>query len=191
MESDLAAFRLKAPAEFIKSLTATINSEITNDFWDITVPNKLLVSSSNHNALRNAFFACLIRNGSQVLFSPRKVADLFDPSLKQKRKSLEKHHLFPKNYLQTEFKLDKRQINQLANFTYLEYPDNVDISDDEPKVYFEQIRKLQFANKTGLLADMMRDHCLPKDFYSMDYDDFLKERRRLMANLIRTTFESL
>jgi hypothetical protein len=124
------------------------------------------------------------------LFSPRKVADLFDPSLKQKRKSLEKHHIFPKHYLQTEFKLDKRQINQVANFTYLEYPDNVDISDEEPRVYFEQIRKLQFANKQELLSDMLRDHCLPRDFYNMDYEDFLLERRGLMAKMIRATFEA-
>jgi hypothetical protein len=82
-----------------------IDNEITNDFWDITAPNKLLVSSSKNNALRNAFFACLIRSGAPVLFSTRKVSDLFDPSLKQKRKSLEKHHLFPRNFLLTEFDL--------------------------------------------------------------------------------------
>jgi hypothetical protein len=192
MESDLAAFRTKTPSEFIKSLTALINSEFTNDFWEITVPNKLLVSSSNHNALRNTFFACLIRKGALVLFSSRKVADLFDPSLRQKRKSLEKHHLFPKHYLQEEFALDKRQINQVANFTYLEYPDNVEISDDPPKVYFEQIRtSAQFREKPEVLAEMMHDHCLPKDFCAMDYDDFLQARRRLMAKTIRSTFEGL
>jgi hypothetical protein len=192
MESDLAALRTKTPSEFIKSLTALIDSEFTNDFWEITVPNKLLVSSSNHNALRNTFFACLIRKGAPVLFSSRKVADLFDPSLRQKRKSLEKHHLFPKHYLQEEFALDKRQINQVANFTYLEYPDNVEISDDPPKVYFEQIRKsAQFRDKPEGLAEMMHDHCLPKDFCGMEYDDFLQVRRRLMAKTIRSTFEGL
>jgi hypothetical protein len=192
MESDLAAFRTKTPSEFIKSLTALIDSELTNDFWEITVPNKLLVSSSTHNALRNTFFACLIRKGAPVLFSSRKVADLFDPSLRQKRKSLEKHHLFPKHYLQVEFALDKRQINQVANFTYLEYPDNVEISDDPPKAYVEQIRKsLQFRDKPEVLAEMIRDHCLPKDFFAMEYDDFLQARRRLMAKTIRSTFEGL
>jgi hypothetical protein len=103
MESDLNAFRTRDRRDFIKSLSAIIDSEITNDFWQTTVPNKLLVSSSKHNALRNTFFACLIRRGAPVLFSERKVADLFEPSLKQKRKSLEKHHLFPRNYLLEEF----------------------------------------------------------------------------------------
>lgn len=191
MESDLGVFRTKSPGDFIKSLTAIIDSEVTNDFWEITVPNKLLVSSSKNNALRNAFFACLIRKGSLVLFSDRKVADLFDPSLKQKRKSLEKHHLFPRNYLFSEYKLEKRQINQVANFTYLEYPDNVDISDDAPKVYFESIRKTLFRGKQELLSAMMRDHCLPENFYSMDYEEFLLARRRMISKMVRETFESL
>jgi len=191
MESDLGVFGTKSPADFIKSLTSIIDSEVTNDFWEITVPNKLLVSSSKNNALRNAFFASLIRKGSPVLFSVRKVADLFDPSLRQKRKSLEKHHLFPRNYLLSEHGLEKRQINQVANFTYLEYPDNVDISDDEPKAYFETIRKEQFRGKEELLSAMMQDHCLPEKFYAMDYEEFLRERRRLMSKVVRETFESL
>ena len=191
MESDLNVFRTRDRKEFIKSLTSIVDNEITNDFWEITVPNKLLVSSSKNNALRNAFFACLIRKGAPVLFSDRKVADLFEPSLKLKRKSLEKHHLFPRNYLLEEFKLEKRQINQVANFTYLEYPDNVDISDDPPRVYFNKIREEQYTDKANVLAGMMREHCLPEDFYDMKYEGFLQARRVLMAKVVRETFESL
>jgi len=191
MESDLAVFRTSTPGDFIKSVTAIIDSEITNDFWETTVPSKLLVSSSKNNALRNAFFACLIRNSSPVLFSTKKVADLFDPSLKQKRKSLEKHHIFLKNYLDNKFGLERRLINQVANFTYLEYPDNVEISDEPPKTYFEKIRKTQFRGKAELLSSMMQDHCLPENFYAMEYQEFLQARRRLMAKTVREVFESL
>ena len=68
----------------------------------------------------------------------------------------------------------------------------MDISDDPPQVYVEQIRKsAQFRDKPEVLAEMMRDHCLPKDFFAMKYDDFLQARRRLMAKTIRSTFESL
>jgi len=188
MESDLNAFRAREKKEFLAALSRTIASEITNDFWEITVPNKLLVSSSKKNALRNTFFASLIRSGANVLASDRKVGDLFDPSLRQKRKSLEKHHLFPRHYLQKGFGLDRRQINQVANFTYLEYADNVDISDDPPKVYFKEIRR---SYTPEALASMMRAHCLPEKFYEMEYESFLAERRRLMAKAIRETFESL
>ena len=153
--------------------------------------NELLVSSSKKNALRNAYFACLIRQAAPVLFSDRKVTDLFDPSVRQKRKALEKHHLFPRNFLLSKYGLEKRQINQVANFTYLEYADNVDISDDPPRVYFEAIRKGQYRNKAEELSEMMSTHGLPEKFYEMPYDEFLQARRPLMAKIVRETFESL
>ena len=192
MESDLNYFkRADDKHDFIKLLSAAIESELTNDFWEITVPNKLLVSSSKKNAIRNAFFASLIRTGANVLFSDRKVGDLFDPALKKRKKDLEKHHIFPRNYLIQKFNLDKRQINQVANFTYLEFEDNIEISDSPPEKYFSDIKQKHFANKDSALAKLLADHCLPEKFYDMTFDDFLKERRKLMAKTVKSVFESL
>jgi len=192
MESDLNYFKMaKNKVDFIKLLNAAIESELTNDFWDITVPNKLLVSSSKKNSIRNAYFASLIRKGANVLFSERKVGDLFTPDLKKRKKDLEKHHLFPRNYLVQKFRLDKKQINQVANFTYLEFEDNIEISDESPKEYFKDIEKRYYHNREAELKQMMSDHCLPEIFYDMDFNDFLKKRRKLMAKFVRTVFESL
>ena len=192
MESDLNYFRnAKNKNNFIKLFNSAIESELTNDFWEITVPNKLLVSSSKKNAIRNAFFASLIRKGANVLFSDRKVGDLFDPALKLKKKHLEKHHIFPKNYLSEKFNLDRRQINQVANFTYLEFEDNIEISDQPPKDYFVDIKNRYYKNKEIELDKILSDHCLPKKFYDMDFNTFLRQRRKLMANMVRSVFESL
>ena len=192
MESDLNYFKnARSKEDFIKLLNAAIESELTNDFWEITVPNKLLVSSSKKNALRNTFFAGLIRKGSNVLFSERKVGDLFDPALKKRKKDLEKHHIFPRNYLLSEFGLDRRQINQVANFTYLEFEDNIDISDTAPKEYFVDIKNRYYKNRDTDLKKVLADHCLPENFYDMNFNDFLKERRKLMAKAVRSVFESL
>lgn len=192
MESDLNYFKnARNKDDFIKLLNAIVNSELTNDFWEITVPNKLLVSSSKNNALRNTFFAGLIKNGVNVLFSERKVSDLFDPALKKRKKDLEKHHIFPKNYLAQKFSLDRRQINQVANFTYLEFEDNIDISDTAPREYFIDIKNRYYENRDPELKRMLADHCLPEGFYDLDYNDFLKERRKLMAKKIRSAFETL
>ena len=150
-----------------------------------------MVSSSKKNALRNTFFAGLIRKGSNVLFSERKVSDLFDPALKKRKKDLEKHHIFPKNYLAQKFNLDRRQINQVANFTYLEFEDNIEISDSAPKDYFIDIKNKHYKNRESELKKMLADHCLPENFYNMDFNDFLKERRKLMAKVVRSVFESL
>jgi len=192
MESDLNYFKnARSKDDFVKLLNTILESELTNDFWEITVPNKLLVSSSKKNALRNTFFAGLIRKGANVLFSERKVSDLFDPALKKRKKDLEKHHIFPKNYLAQKFNLDRRQINQVANFTYLEFEDNIEISDSAPKDYFVDIKNRHYKNRELELKKMLADHCLPENFYDMDFSDFLKERRKLMAKTVRTVFESL
>lgn len=192
MESDLNYFKnARGKDDFVKLLNTILESELTNDFWEITVPNKLLVSSSKKNALRNTFFAGLIRKGANVLFSEKKVGDLFDPALKKRKKDLEKHHIFPKNYLAQKFNLDRRQINQVANFTYLEFEDNIKISDSAPKDYFIDIKNKHYKNREIELKKMLADHCLPENFYDMDFNDFLKERRKLMAKAIRSVFESL
>jgi len=192
MESDLNYFKnARSKDDFVKLLNTTLESELTNDFWEITVPNKLLVSSSKKNALRNTFFASLIRKGANVLFSERKVSDLFDPALRKRKKDLEKHHIFPKNYLAQKFNLDRRQTNQVANFTYLEFEDNIEISDSAPKDYFVDIKNRYYINREQDLSKMLTDHCLPENFYDMEFDRFLRERRKLMARAIRSVFESL
>ena len=192
MESDLNYFKAaKDKFDFVMLIHTVITSELTNDFWEITVPNKLLISSSQKNAIRNTFFACLIRKGANVLFSDRKVGDLFNPDMRPKKKHLEKHHIFPKHYLADKFNLDRRQINQVANFTYLEFEDNIEISDAPPKDYFVEIKRKYYKGKEAELEKMLTDHCLPSNFYDLNYDDFLKQRRKLMANMIRTVFESL
>jgi len=192
MESDLNYFKnARSKDDFIKLLNAAIGSELTNDFWEITVPNKLLVSSSKKNAIRNTFFAGLIRKGANVLFSEKKVGDLFDPALKKRKKDLEKHHIFPKNYLSSKFGLDRRQINQVANFTYLEFEDNIDISNSAPKDYFIDITNRYYKNRETELREVLAEHCLPENFYDMNFKDFLKERRKLMAKDVWSVFLSL
>ncbi len=192
MESDLNYFNeARNKVEFITILNNLIESELTNDFWEITVPNKLLVSSSKKNTIRNTYIAGLIRNGVKVLFSDRKISDLFDPALKKRKKDLEKHHIFPKNYLKSQFELDHRQINQVANFTYLEFEDNIDISDKAPREYFLDIKNTYYKNKEDELIKTLADHCLPINFYDMEYKNFLKERRKLIAKYVRSVFNSL
>ena len=81
----------------------------------------------------------------------------------------------------------REQFHQIMVFPF----NNVDISDDPPDVYFDKIQKEQYADKAKVLAGMMRDHCLPGNFYQMKYDEFLQARRVLMAKVVRQTFESL
>lgn len=172
---------------FIHLLESLMANELTNDFWSVTLPSNL-DSSSARNPELFAYTAAQNRLGAPVLFSHKKVSDLIDPSIKTKKKPLERHHLFPRAWLESNGVDDLKQINQVANFALLEWPDNIGISDSAPDVYAPEIQK-RFS--TGEIESMYQHHALPTDWHKMPYNDFLEARRKLMAAIIRKGFESL
>jgi hypothetical protein len=188
MDGDLN--RLKEVREgdgFVELLEGLMANELTNDFWNVTLPSNL-DSSSARNPELFAYTAAQNRLGAPVLFSHKKVSDLLDPSIKTKKKALERHHLFPRAWLESQGVDDLKQINQVANFALLEWPDNIGISDDAPEVYVPEVRKRFSAEE---METMYEHHALPADWHLMRYEDFLAERRKLMAGIIRRGFESL
>lgn len=186
-ESDLALVRnIKTGDEFISLLNERIDSEITNDFWEITMPT-LLTSSYAKNPQWLIFVASQIRNNVELLFSPKKISDLFDPIITPKKSRLDKHHIFPKNYLKKIGIDSQTEQNQIANYVYLDYMTNIKISDDSPTDYFNDYEK--FSNED--INMVLENHALPRNFYEMEYTDFLTERRKLMAEYIRKYFESI
>jgi len=191
MESDLNRIKdCKTTSDLTKFINNTIQSVLTNDFWDITLPKDLLVTSSANSPAGNVFFACQIKNGEKALFSDKHVGDLFDPTLKLKKKSLDRHHIFPSNYLKNEgFQQIER--NQIANMVYLEFLLNIDISDDPPKKYMANIKAKYYLGKEDKMKKELENHSIPSNFFNMDYNSFLEMRRVYMANYIRKTFESL
>ena len=54
------------------------------------------------------------------------VSDLYVPGTDGNRRSLEKHHLFPKKYL-LSLNYTQNQINQVANYAYIDWKDNMEI----------------------------------------------------------------
>lgn len=185
MESDLNKVKnSKDGDEFILSLNNIIESTLTNDFWSISLPNDLLVTSSSNSPVGNAFFATLIYYGTNALFSTRKVADLYDPSIKIKKSSLDKHHIFPKEHLKPQG-YDQTQINQIANLTFLEYVDNIKISDTSPQIYYPLIRQKYYAGKESELDQLLEKHGVPNNFFELQYDDFLIQRRKNIAKIIK------
>jgi hypothetical protein len=188
MDGDLN--RIKAvedAAGFIAALDAVIASELTNDFWAITLSANLN-SSSARNPELFAYVAAQNRLHAPVLFSHKKVAELIDPALQTKKKALERHHLFPRAWLAKQGIDDLKLVNQMANYALLEWPDNIDISDDPPHEYVPKIAQ-RFSKEDW--TRMHEAHALPDGWETMDYPGFLDERRRLMASIIRKGFETL
>ena len=174
-------------AEFV-SLLDTIGADVlTDDFWNITLPNELATSASKSPS-RSAYHAALNLLNAKVLFSDLKVADLLDPVTHANKANLEQHHLFPKGYLKTLGITETRDINQIANFALVEWADNINISDTPPSKYFPQ-----YANKysDAEWQTMRFWHALPPGWECLDYIDFLSQRRKRIAAVVRTGYECL
>jgi hypothetical protein len=188
MDGDLNRLKgVRDGAQFISVLDDIVGNELTNDFWSITLPSAL-ESSSARNPELFAYVAAQNRLGAPVLFSHKRISELIDPALSTKKKSLERHHLFPRAWLERQGVTDLKLINQMANFALLEWPDNISISDASPKEYVAKVRS-RFADADW--AKMQGLHALPEDWHQMGYEDFLIARRRLMAGIIRRGFETL
>lgn len=186
MEFDFAQLRtVKTADEFVAELRQICNSILTSDYWSISLPIELASAAARSPALF-AYFAAQNLLGAKVLFSNHKVADLLDPTTHAYRTSLERHHLFPKAHLKSEGITDTRDINQTANFTMVEWGDNAKISDKPPKEYVPELSHRFSADE----MDKMRYwHALPDNWEQMDYREFLKRRRELIARVIADAYE--
>jgi len=188
MEADLARLRsIKNGDDFIRTLDQIIFDTLTEDFWNITLPNSLATSSARSPSLF-AYYAALNLLDAQVLFSQMKVSKLIDPALKAKKSAVERHHLFPKNYLKKLDITELRDTNQIANYALVEWTDNIDISDEAPSKYLPRyLKRLDDRERKR----MYYWHALPEGWENMEYEDFLISRRKAIANVIRDGFDRL
>jgi hypothetical protein len=188
MEADLLQIRrVKNAEEFVRTLDGVIANTLTEDFWNITLPNALATSSARSPELF-AYYASLNLIGATALFSKMKVSELLDPALKANKAPLETHHLFPRNYLKGLGIGDRFLVNQIGNFAWVEWDDNIDISDMAPAQYWPLYAKRHDAAE---LLQMMQWQALPQDWFSLSYEDFLAARRKLIAQIIRSGFDRL
>lgn len=188
MDQDLALLRGRSgPEEFVQVLEQEMAAVLTPDYWEVTLPNDLATASAR-NPGQAAFFASLCLLDAPVLYSSMKVRDLLDPTSQAQKSALERHHLFPRKYLERQGITDLRDTNQVANFASVEWHDNIDISDRPPSKYAPEYER-RFPPER--LSEMYRYHALPERWYEMEYADFLEERRRRMAAIVREGFQSL
>lgn len=187
MEMDLTKLRgIENAEEFKAILNGVIESQLTSDFWDITLPMNLSTSSSTSPSLY-AYYASLCVLNANGLFSKLKVSDLLQEGIRSKKSAIERHHLFPKAWLIKKGISEIRDINQIANYALVEWNDNVKIADRAPSEYLPN-----YLNRFSDNRDkMIYWHALPKNWENMNYSEFLIERRKLMALVIKNAFEKI
>ena len=188
MESDLRkVIDLNDSDQFLAELNRICEVSLTNDFWDITLPNELATSSSQSPSLY-AYNASLVLLEAPALFSNIKIADLLDPTIQAKQTMIQRHHLFPKGYLESIGIAKQLDINQIANYAFVEYQDNSNISDSAPSEYTSPLKE-RFSDKE--LDSMYHFHSLPPNWENMEYNEFLISRRHMIANIIQEGYMNL
>lgn len=188
MERDLARLReVNSKDGFSNLLDRIIQDVLTDDYWTITLPNELATSSPRSPSLF-AYYAALNLLDAKVLFSKMKVSELLDPASKANKSAVERHHLFPKGFLKKCGISGTREINQIANYALVEWWDNIPIADKAPADYWREYTNR--FNKAEV-KKMCYYHALPDGWEHMNYQEFLKERRKRVAQVIRDGFRLL
>ena len=189
LESDLRRLEqtVKTSDGFVQLLDGLIANQFTEDYWKVSLPEKL-DSSSAYSPYLFGYHAALNLLGATALFSTVRIGDLMDPAVSGTKSPVERHHLFPKAYLRTLEYNGTYRLNQIANYALVEWADNVDISDTAPSDYFPSF----FDN----LSDQEKTnsaywHALPDKWTELEYWEFLTQRRKMIAIVIRDGYRVL
>ncbi|GAB4481018.1 MAG: DUF262 domain-containing protein [Anaerolineales bacterium] len=188
MEQDLALLRgLTTADDFVRVWQEQMEATLTRDYWEVTLPNELATAAAQSTS-QSAFYAALCLLDAPVLYSKMSVREMLNPTVHAPKAALERHHLFPRQYLKKTGMEDRREINQVANYALVEWKDNIDISDRPPAEYAPRMEE-RFTGAE--LARMYELHGLPQQWYHLPYADFLAQRRKRMAAIIQRGFEQL
>lgn len=179
----------RTPDAFRSAIDSLVSTTLTEDWWMVTLPEDLHTSNMSGPAY-TGYVAALNILDADVLLSTLKVKDWIDPN-RRPVKGVEKHHLFPKDYLKGPLGLTStRQINQVANQALVEWSDNIDISNEAPTAYWPR-QVADKAIKGDRLVQQTWWHALPEGWTEMEYPDFLAARRKLIAAVTREGFRKL
>ena len=189
---ELRSIQEKGFKNFLSEVEA---SALSDTFWTVTLPQNLETSSVNSPAF-NVFLAAQVHlNYNSLLMNGIKVSDLITVAG-------DIHHIFPRAYLKKNGIDSKTKYNQVANYIYLDTQVNKAISDDAPCDYFSkafmqcETKAIELGNICNLsqLNENLQENCIPLSVKNMDassYEEFLTERRKLMAFMMKRYYWSL
>jgi hypothetical protein len=171
-----------------------IETELPASFWTGMLP-QLMDTSSVQSPYFLAYKAAQVKLGDKGFLS----RDITVQDLLMNRSDV--HHVYPRNYLKKQG-LARGRYNQIANFVLAQSEINIAVGDSSPEVYFKELadqcnggkRKYGGITDRNNMCANLRMSCLPEsllDGVIPSYDEFLEQRRKLMAQKIKTWFEAL
>ena len=121
-------------AGVVKTLENIEAAILSDNFWDIQIPQDLTNTSTNNPTYLVYLAAQVYFNDVSLLSQNICVKELIELGG-------DVHHIFPKQYLKDNG-FEKNQYNQDANYAYLDRPVNVSIGKQAPMDYFRIARVL-------------------------------------------------
>jgi len=177
-----------------KYIADTVAAELSDNFWEVALPQAMNTSVSS-SPLFSVFLASQVKNNDKGFLSKEiTVKDLIE--LKG-----DVHHIFPREYLK-KHGCNRGIYNQIANYVMAQSEINIVIGSNPPVAYLNDVLnqcqggKLKYGgiNSEEELRKNLEMHCIPPEIFNMDfnrYQEFLEERRKLMAKKIKNYFFSL
>jgi hypothetical protein len=173
---------------------AVVTSQLSESYWTGLLPRNLETSSAS-SPYFVAYQAAQVKLGDRGFLS----RDITALDLILNRCDV--HHLYPRNHLKGQG-LTKTKYNQIANFVLTQTEINIAIGDKDPKTYFAELAAqcsggaLKYGGIDSLeqMRANLRANCVPErllDGDIPDFDDYLEDRRKLMAEKIREYFGKL
>lgn len=174
--------------------SAVLDAELTENYWATLLPQEMN-TASNVSPYFFIYKAAQIRLGDKGFLSQGiTVRDLII-------NKTDVHYVYPRNHLKKQ-EIHKGSHSQIANLVIAQSEINLAIRDRAPSVYFKELYEKcksgqpQYGgikNVDDLCTNLMTN-CVPVDMLHGEvptYDDFLVERRSLMARKINHYFEHL
>ncbi|MER3386854.1 MAG: DUF262 domain-containing protein [Microcella pacifica] len=193
LQKDLDRFSVLGQGDaagFARITDETIATELTADFWAYRVPDLLITSIAALSPAYQCYMAVLNAMDADMFMLDMKVRDWMDPNLPVV-KGVEGHHLFPRSYQEKVLgTTDIKRINQAANFAPTDWDTNIFIGDKPPAQYWAELVASRGADPEWL-ARQHYWHALPHGWEKLDYEEFLAQRRRLIAEVIRDGYLKL
>ena len=178
MDRDLREIANKGFKNFFDENEEALLSE---SFWSVRLVQNFETTSTT-SPYFSVYLAAQVFSADKALFSNSvKVSDLI-------LSGGDYHHIFPKEYLKSNGITDSHRCNQIANYAYLDKPVNIVIGKKSPQEYFGEIATLKNYPQN------LEENSLPPSVVTQtykDYEDFLLNRRRLLADKVKRYYHKL
>jgi len=169
--------------------------QLSDSFWNAVLPGKLDTSVAS-SPFFGVYLASQVKAKDHGLFSKH---DTIENLIKTRG---DVHHIFPKDLLK-KAGLGRSQYNRLPNLCFIDQPSNIKISNKQPSDYFNAVRDQVRNSKKSAIGGMeseedllinLRQNCVPDSIFDAKlkaFEDFVQERKQLMAKKIKKYYNSL